>query len=722
MAPSIPDLAAACQQRLFPAGVFQGTIQYEHEGLNLGQTELALIEKCLRHVEQQDNFLVVNPFSTPLTPAFIILSYMASADPRQPSDLQTTDSTPALLLPYGHAGYLGELENFSYMDEVNASGIYERFTLDTLDEYRGQFGIYSATDHEILTDTDTEQRIGLLFVDLRHRMWQQSIDQIQSFIQAHNIDSVLFYTDTWNAAADSIEQRVAETLEITRGVLTEAETATVGDNPTPVRQQEAILSHPLRLSFPVENTPDLDTALRYLYSLRSDLIANYDDTHTIRLLNGILLDLPVSPRQYDQVAQENAFYDTISEMIETVEDRAAATTGDESELCESFVTQANEVRYYLNETHPKQAAITSLVDDTSEPVILVTRNRMFLQALEQYLFSEFGRLPDSLTLTQINDLDPAPEKRVVFTSTPDPDNRHYAFPPSNDLTVLTYPFFVDTVMDRFKGEQFEGESPPVEVVTRPEPDTETEEEASSESDVVTLSDIEVDISPSITDDDASGRASTTGDDTQLRLMFADGSTQEMQASRRVTVYDEDEEDVDRISVQGVSVGDHILLVEDAATDLYDEVVRIKHNEDEYQKREEFVERWRELLNDVLDRDGMTVGRLHDEMQEAGSELQSEGQIEMWADGEIIGPQDKTDVRITLSIADPRYEKQTDTVFEALKYIRSTHQQVGRLVKNIIIAEFDPTQSADIDSELEEHLRDAIDKADIKRVTDITTVD
>lgn len=163
-------------------------------------------------------------------------------------------------------------------------------------------------------------------------------------------------------------------------------------------------------------------------------------------------------------------------------------------------------------------------------------------------------------------------------------------------------------------------------------------------------------------------------------------------------------------------------MEDAATDLYDEVIRIKHNEDEYQERERFVERWRELLNDVLDRGGMTVDRLHQQMQDAGSNLQSEGQVGMWANGEIIGPQDKTDVRVTLSIADPRYEQQTDTVFEALKYIRSTHQQVGLLVKNIIIAEFDPTQSADIDSELEEHLREAIDEAEIKRVTNIETVD
>lgn len=722
MVPAIPDLAEACQARLFPAGVFQGTIQYEHEGLDLGQTELALIEKCLRHVEQQDNFLVINPFSTPLTPAFINLSYMASADPRQPSDLQTTDSAPALLLPYGHAGYLGELENFSYMDEVDASGIYERFTLDTLDEYRGEFGIYSATDNDILTDTDAQQQIGLLFVDLRHRMWQQSIDQIQSFIRAHHIDSVLFYTDTWNSAADSTEQRVAETLEITRGVLTEAETRRIGDNPTPVRQQESILSHPLRLSFPVENTPDLDTALRYLYSLRSDLIADYNNTHTIQLLNGTLLDLPVSPQQYDQIAKDNAFYDTISEMIDSVKDRAAATTGDESDLCESFAAQANEVRYYLNETHPKQAAITELVDEASDSTILVTRNRMFLQALEQYLFSEFGRLPESLALTRINNLEPAPDAQVVFTSTLDPDDRHYAFPPSNDIEVLTYPFFVDTVIDRFKGEHFEGESPPVEVVTRPPPATETDEDESSDIAVVTLSDIEVDISPSITDDDRSGRTRTTGDDTVLRVTFADGSTREMQASRQVTVYDEDEEEVDRTSVIGVSVGDHILLVEDAATDLYDEVIRIKHNEDEYQKRERFVERWRELLNDVLERDDMTVDRLHQQMQDAGSNLQSEGQVEKWANGEIIGPQDKTDVRVILSIADPRYEQQTDTVFEALKYIRSTHQQVGRLVRNIIIAEFDPTQSADIDSELEEHLRDAIDEANIKRVTDIETVD
>lgn len=727
---SIPQLADACQERLFPSGVFAGTIQYEHTILDMGQVELALIEKCLRHVERRDNLLVVNPFTTKLTPAFLILSYMSSADPRQPSDLQTTDGAPALLFPDNSVGYLGELGQFNYRDELSSSGIYDRDPIRSMDVYStdGEFQLYSVATPDIQIPENGYDRIGLLFVDLRNDAWQQNFDLFEQLLEAYHVDSVLFYSDMQNAGTDAAEQIVADTLEVNRGSFTATDTADPGENPTPARIQEYILNDTLQLSFPVRHSPDIDAGLRRLYAIRSELTDAYEDTVFIELLNGLLLDLPVAPSRYDDMAAQNAFYQTTESLIRNIDDRATVTSGEESRLCEQFVAQAREVRQALEHRHPKQAALDALVDESREtdtPVRLVARNLMFKQALERHLFAKYGSIPETIELCRATELTPDYESRTVFTSVPNANDEVYAFPPSNEITILTYPFFVDTVIERFDGSQFDGGSPSVEVVERPSSEPPEPDDADAETDteqgVVDLSNIEVDISPSLTDtsSESDEGETTRGDGPTIELTFADSTTREMPVSQRVTVYDRDADDIERKTAGQVSPDDHLVITDEAASDLYEEVIDIKHNQTEVQDQEQFVDRWRELLNDILARDEMASERLLNQMQDEGSSLSTTTPIKQWAAGEVLGPRDIDDVRIVLKIADPRYEDQYDRVYEAMEYIRTLHRQTGRRVKQVIIAELDPSRSANLDSDLAAHLEEVIDQAEIKRVTGVS---
>lgn len=723
----VPELAAACKSRLFPAGVFGGAIQYDNTILDMSQVELALIEKCLRHVEQRDNLLVINPFSTKLTPAFLILSYMASADPRRPSDLQTTDRAPALLFP-SNTGYLGELDNFNYRDEINASGIYDRDPIRSMGEYStaGNYQLYSATGDIVIPD-QSEDRIGLLFVDLRNDSWQQNFHHIERLLDTYKVDSALFYSDTDNAGTDTAQQIVAETLTVSRGTFSETDTATPGENPTPARIQESILSNPIKLSFPVDHSEKIDAGLRQLYALRCNLTESFDNNVYVELLNGLLLDLPVSPSRYDEMANQNAFYQSTYDLLDNIEDRIIATPGDESQMFEKFVAQAREVRRVLERSHPKQAVLDEIIQDTQEsetPLRLVARNLMFEQALEQYLYTEYGSIPEYVELYRTGELTPNHEAKTVFTSAPDSGDQNYAFPPSNQITVLTYPFFVDTVIDRFDGTEFEGESPPLEVEERPsaEPPSPDDDQSATEMDsgVVNLSNIEIDISPSLTD--SSGGSSYTDsspdDGPIVELEFADSTTRQLSVSRRVTVYDREHDDIERKPAGQVSSNDQLVITEEAASDLYHEVIEIKHSQKDVKEHEQYVDRWRELLNNILDRDGMTHEKLLSKLKQEGSNLSTTAPIERWATGEALGPQSIDDVRNILRIADPRFEDQYQRVYEAMKYIRTLHRQTGRRVKQVIIAELDPERSANIDSDLVTHLEEMIDQAEIKRVVNV----
>ena len=719
---SIPELADQCSRRYFPGALLGGKIEHDNLELTPGQVDLALIERTLQGVADRNHLLLLSPFASPLEPALIIMSYMKASDPSVPRRIN--DGRPALLFPYDNPGYIGAIKNFSYTDVVSGSAMYEYDSIGQLDELNDTHCIYSAKTTHVI-DIDSEPRsIGLAFVDLRDDTWKRSIADFEAFAEHHHVDSFVFYATDRGYAEETAVELVDEVFEVSRETMVQSAIDTLGTNPTSTRIQETIFKNPIDITIHAAETEKIDQAFNQQYAARQRIIRNYDKTDLIRLINGLLLDLPVPPTRYDGAARKNAFFNTTLELLEGLDDRIAAVSGDEATAFEEFKQQASEVRWALNEQNPRRRLMVEAIETAGEgtqPTVVVVRNRLFQRAVEDMLYGSAGRIPENVEIVARRDLSPSVNAHVVFASAPRHGSPLYEFPPANEITFISYPFLVDSLKSRLQGEISDDEGPTVDITVEIDREVDDEER---ETDEISLAGIEEDIEPSVTSSSTDNYVSTIlSAGAGCKVTFEDGSIMSTYERRQVTVYEQtaDGTEVSRIPAAALNSGQKVVIIEEAATDLYERIIEHKHNQDKVAEEEQWAAQWREYLRQAIEDDDSRwdYEALLEEMQDRGSELETEQSIKEWVNGERIGPRDIDDVRIVLSIVNPRFESKYDRIYEAMQYIRVLHQRIGRKVRDHILAELAPDQTAEIETEVDAQLTEIVNQAEIKRVADVT---
>lgn len=723
MGDTVPELASRCREREFLGGFLDGYIEHDHHDVDFGDTDLALVEKILEQIEQGQNLLVVNPFSYPLIPALIAASYILSTDVRVGGDQRVTQASPMVLLP--KEGYIQELEGFNYHDTVSGGGILPKINVGAPDDFEGEPKVHRVTDIGFITDSPGGWHIGLLFVDLRKDIWKNELTAIEEFTERNDVGSVVFYTDSRDFATEIIEDMVDDTMEVSRTAMMEASPGDLGANPTRGRIQERILDEGVDSSVITVQAPDLMDEFDELYRLRNEIKQEIQDLHAVPKLHNLLVELAVKPSTYDEQVRGNFYYNSTTQLIEGIQSFIEQVDETEVSLLENFWRKGQQIRDHLERSNPRWKILMEQVEEalhSDREFCFVAKNRPHRDAIQSELFTEGYELDDRTRVLTRNEVRPSLDTTFVFVNLPGYRHPLYEFPPSTEVRFMIYPFLESVVQKEFDKAESTDEGDR-QVVTL------DQTERIGEPETVSLEplDIETDVdaafsSPSsgVGGDGSKTTGAESEDGFDIEIAFGDGTSVTVDSRTRMTILDQEKDAVHRQRAEELSPGDRVVLMDEAATDLYEMITRQQHEREAIRRREKLIERWREILNEGLE-ERFTPEELHAEMVERGSERKQPISIEMWAAGDVIGPADPKDVRLVLEILRPGSESAYEEIVSAMKYIRALHTRIGMRVKRIIEVEIDPTRSAHFDSGIGSKLDDIEDKIDVKRVNGTTAL-
>lgn len=732
MADSIPSLADDCLDREFLSGFFNGWIEHENDDVDLGQTDQALIEKTLSHLEDGQDLLLINPFSYSLVPALISAAYTFAADTR--TDAESVGSTNYPLLLFPKRGYIGDIDSFTYRDTVSGGSVVEKQNVGDPADIEPGNTVYRVTDESILQSSGQPPEIGLLFVDLRKDLWQSNVVEFEDFARRNDVRSVLYYADDRNFATENAADMVDEELEVTRETIAEATTNTLGDTPSRARREEYILSRGVDVSITSIDPGELGDRFDELYESRTKIQDVAPDLYAVPEINNLLTELAVKPSLYDEQVQGNFYYNSTIRLIEGIEEYMSKVDETVASRLNEYWRLADELRAELEDQNPKERILKKRVQEaseTDEETIFVARNRMHRDAIERALFLDDIDLGANTELVTKSEVEPIPDAKHVFVNLPGQNHPLYAFPPSTEVEFLTYPFLSGVV----RRELYGNEPDPDDLETDTSTDTSvsiTNDEEVGRPDTVEFSpaEIETDVARSLTSHGGSGTKDSSEVSSQseneveegarVRIEFGDGSSRETSSQSMVTILDSDAETVRRRRAEDIVPSDKVVILGDATTDLYETITQERHEQESIQQREMLIERWREILNDGLEAD-YSPRSLLTEMQDQGSELQSAQTIESWADGGTLGPRHEEDVGLVLKIIRPGSESAAEEIHDAMRYIRTLHRRIGRRVHRIVEAELDPTREARFESGIGNQFNNIEDKIAVKNVSDVRTI-
>lgn len=730
MSESVPDLARKCRGREFLSGFFEGWIEHEHRDIDLGQSDQALIERTLELLEDGQDLLVVNPFSYPLLPALVCASYMLATDHRVSTVDSTSEGEPLLLFP--KEGYIGDLEGFTYRDTVSGGGLIDKTNVGSPGDFDGGHLVNRVTDERVLTSESSGWPIGLLFVDLRKDIWKGHIAEFEEFANRHQIRSVLFYTDGWDYAANAVTDMVDDELEVTRTTIAQATTDTLGTNPSRARREEYILTAGVDVTITTVDPGELEDRFDEMYEVRKQLEDALPDLHAVREVHNLLTELPVEPSVYDEQVRGNFYYNSTQGLIESLQQFREQASEVNAGLIDKYWRIAADIREELERDNPKHNVLAERLQEavaSNRQTVFVARNKMRRDAISQSVFLDDMELNDKVEIRSKNEVDPAPETKHVFVELPGYHHALYEFPPSTEIEYLVYPFFADVVRREVEASRAD----PADVATdAPEhPVTISTDGEIGRPERVDFDprEIENDISHSLSVEDAESgggdgdsrtRTGAESGTDELRIHFGDGSSQAVAQGSMMTILESEAETVRRKRARNLVPGDSVVILGNAATDLYETITEQEHQKESIRQRELLIERWREILEEGLE-DRFTTGTLLKEMQDRGSETQSEATVQSWADGGTLGPRDPKDVRLVLEIVRPGSEGAAEEIVEAMKYVRTLHRRIGRRVKRLVEAEIDPTREASFESGIGSRLDNIEDKIQVKNVTDTEAV-
>lgn len=728
MGDPIPRLADRCESRGFLAGFFEGWIEHNDRVVDMGQTDKALIEKTLDLLESEQDLLVINPFSYSLVPALIAASYTFVADTRTVSGDVRSTGNPLLLFP--KQGYIGDIESFSYSDIVSGESIIDKDNISDLADFKGGNRVYRVTDESVLGSSEKDMEIGLMFVDLRKDLWQNNVAEFESFTRRNQITTVVYYSDERNFATANVAETVDEELEVSRSTIAETETESLGENPSRARTEEYIVNQGVDISITSVDPGDLEEMFDDLYEARQGLQKAAPDLYAVPEINNLLVELAVEPSVYDEQVRENFYYSSTSRLIEGLQEARNKTEETVTGRLDEYWRLADDLRAELEKQNPKKRVLKARVEDateTAETTVFVARNQMHRDAIERGLFLDDVDIGDTVKLVTKAEVDPRPDTKHVFVNLLGFNHPLYEFPPSTDVEFLVYPFLKNVVENELTSDGADTDGDDSGATSEVVHVEDSEEIGRPDTVEFSRSEIEVDVAQSLattetTDGDShSERRGSEGSAIEnIEIQFSDGSTQETTPRSMMTILDPDADTVRRRRARDLRPGDKVVILGEAATDLYEIITEQQHQKESIQQREMLIERWREILNESLNSD-YTTDEILNKLQERGSDLQTTATIESWAEGDTLGPRSHEDVHLVLEIARPGSEGASKDIHEAMRYIRTLHRRIGRRVHRIVEAEIDTKKEARFESGIGSQLNNIGDKIDIKHVSDTKTV-
>lgn len=759
---SLADHAESCLNRDYLLRWFPDNIQKDGKPFGFSEPELGIIEETLRRINNGESLLIKNPLPCNRIPIAICLAYVRSQDPRFPTKGFVGRGNAMLAFPALSKGYL------STIDDVRLDGIgknpklVDREPVGALSELHGQGDLFTAKHNFEFDKSRLRGEIGAVFVDLRKPVWgsySRRFGEILSLAEESH-RPIIFYTDEITDEAMALRQQM-DTVEVTSKLLMSAKGMSV-PNPGETAKFGHIVSEE---TFTVEHIsvgfPEMKRVLKDMVQMKNDLqqrgVANLE----VGWLFNLLTKLPIRPEHWDDVTSSNYYQQGVRDLLKNLRSKASRLDGSDADLLINYCHAADHLHGLLNREHPVQGELFELIREAEEDNLdraLLVRGEFEREALLRAITIEDGPSPSSVAIRDVSEISAGEFEEVVICRPLDYDSFVYEFPLAHSLRFLQFESWTDVVQRRIdrgldvlnvdietrQVGQFEPEREPAEApsagapaapraneqVATPDSSQRDIEEPSfqasgpvddyvpdvdgaSEEEVIETLEHEFKNSSRPTDSGHGGGGDEAAD---LQFKLDNGEIRATSRHSRVTILRENG-DIGRMQADDLSVGDTVVLVDSAADDIYDLFIESAHEKEKIRKCESVVERWRNILKDGLEE--MSYRELRDELQARGSSIQEIATLELWANGTTIGPVDDEDVRRVFDIFDPEMKPTWEATAQAMKDIRTEHQQIGKQARRAIESKMSSSMAAELSESLDEGLdRSEVEKTTVTEITEL----
>ena len=210
------------------------------------------------------------------------------------------------------------------------------------------------------------------------------------------------------------------------------------------------------------------------------------------------------------------------------------------------------------------------------------------------------------------------------------------------------------------------------------------------------------------------------------VVLEDGKVILVRPSRHVTIYDEYSNNLERLRASSLRVGQTLVVINSSVRKTLAEVLieRIEHHPKMF---ETVVLRrmWIEALLKGMEQKGDTPTTLLRKIQQRGSKIGTSVAIHFWRSGEIIGPQDKEDIRLIGEVYDDKVLlTNLDRVWKAVQRLRTIHRQLAYNLRYLLPEYGMAWKSAKdnmdfvVDRDLNLYLEDFKDAISLERIVSI----
>lgn len=761
---SIADHAQDCLDRDYLVRWFPDNVRVDGEQFGFSDTELGIVEETLRSLDRNQSIIIHNPLPDNRILIAICLAYARTQDPRFPTKGIVGQGQSLLAFPALSKGYVSTIDDARLDGIGKLQRLVERKPIDKLSQAGSDVRIYSAKHNFEFDREKPPGGVGAMLVDLRKPEWGLHTRRFNEVYQVHKNSRhrpTIFYTVEVTDEVARLQEEV-ETIEVTSDLLMTAQGMEV-PNPGRTAQFGHLLSEE---EFEIEHIsvgfPQMQEVIKDMVQMKEDLQSRGVANIEVGWLFNLLTKLPVRPEHWDDVTAKNHYQQGVRELLETLRSKASRFDGSSADLLINYCHAGDHLHGLLNREHPVQEEIFNLIEEAeTEDIdrVFVVRSDFERQALLRAIAVEDGPSPSSSSIRPLSEVAAGEFDEVVFCRPLDYDSYAYEFPLAQSLKFVQFQSWTDIVkrridrgldvlnadIDMRRVGQFEDEThqeqpssqgAPAEQQTQadaslddiqrdvieeptfdpedPITDYTSEVEGASESEVIDTLEQEFKQSNR---ERQTHEQSDSSEKADLRIELDNGEVRTASKHARVTILTESD-DIGRIRAADLSPGDTVVLVDDAANDIYDMFVESAHDKERIRKCQSVVDRWQDTLREGLDE--MSAGSILKEIQERGSDITNAQTIELWASGSAIGPRDPEDVRRVLDVLDPEMKPTWEATSQAMKDIRTEHRQIGRQARRAI----ETSVSSSMASELSESLDDGLNRSDVTEatITDITSLE
>jgi hypothetical protein len=760
---SLANHADSCLDRDYLVRWFPDNLQKKGNTIGFSEPELAIVEEALRRISNQESLLIHNPLPCNRIPVAFCLAYVRTQDPRFPSHGFVGEDDTLLAFPALSKGYLSTIDSIKLDGIGQNPRLIDREPVGALSELHGSGEFFTAKHNFEFDLSRLRGDVGAVFVDLRKPEWGaygRRFGEILSMAEESK-RPVIFYTDEFTDESVALQQQM-DTVEVTSKLLMTAKGMSV-PNPGATAQFGHLISE---ADFSVEHIsvgfPEMKSVVKDMTKMKNDLQEKRVANIEVGWLFNLLTKLPVRPEHWDDVTSSNYYQQGVRELLKNLRNKASRLETADANLLINYCHAADHLHGLLNRKHPVQDELFELIREAEENNLdraLLVRGEFERKAVLRAITIEDGPTASSVAIRDVTNVSPGEFDEAVICRPLDYDSYVYEFPLAHDLKFVQFESWTEIVqrrinrgldvlnadievqqVGRFESDQEPAKAQsngapgaPQEDTQSPAPDAVSREikeptfdssepienyvpdvDGASEEEVIETLEEEFKDSSRPTE---SGRGGDSGEAADLQFKLANGNIRTTSRHTRVTILRENG-DIGRIQADDLSVDDTVVLVDSAADDIYDLFIESAHEKEKIRKCESVVERWRDTLKEGLK--DINSDELLDELQQRGSSIQETVTIEWWADGSTIGPNDDEDVRRVFDIFDPEMKPTWEATVQAMKDIRTEHQQIGKQARRAIESQMGSSMAGELSESIDEGLdRSEVDKTAVTEITDLT---